>query len=208
MIFVTVGAQMPFDRLVKAVDDWAADRGRRDVFAQIGPTPWRPSHIQWKPFLTPAEFREKVLAATVVVAHAGMGSIITALEVGKPILVMPRSGALMETRNDHQLATARQFLAQGRTAVAFDERELVEKLDRIGELGAGQKISTEASPLLLSVLRSFASRGTFPRPTGVALPERFADMPFGDREVVPAKRTGDRAVAVLGGPRGGAGRGL
>ena len=43
MIFVTVGAQMPFDRMCKAVDAWAAKRGRSDVFAQIGETEWRPS---------------------------------------------------------------------------------------------------------------------------------------------------------------------
>ncbi len=35
MIFVTVGEQLPFDRLVRAVDEWAAASGK-EVFAQIG----------------------------------------------------------------------------------------------------------------------------------------------------------------------------
>ena len=104
MIFVTVGAQMAFDRLVRTVDEWAATRGRKDVFAQIGPTEWRPRHIEWVAFLPPEDFRKRVADATMVVAHAGMGSIITALELGKPILVMPRRGHLQETRNDHQVA--------------------------------------------------------------------------------------------------------
>ena len=91
-------------------------RGRRDVFAQVGPTDLRPRHIEWAPFIEPAEFRERVRACSAMVAHAGMGSILTAMEFGKPILVMPRRGALMETRNDHQVATARRFLALGRIA--------------------------------------------------------------------------------------------
>lgn len=76
MIFVTVGAQMPFDRLVKAVDHWAKEKGRGDVFAQIGPTEWRPSHIEWTQFLTSAEFFEKFEAADAIVA---LGSSPTVL---------------------------------------------------------------------------------------------------------------------------------
>ena len=108
MIFVTVGAQMPFDRLVKAVDQWAASQGRGDV-AQIGSTDYRPSAIQWTRFLDPEKFKHRFETAKVVVAHAGTGSIITALQLGKPILVMPRRANLRETRNDHQVATADRF---------------------------------------------------------------------------------------------------
>ena len=92
MIFVTVGAQMPFDRLVRAVDEWAGQSGTRDVFAQIGTTDLRPRHIEWVSFLQPAEFLERVRAARLIIAHAGMGSILTALGLGKQILVMPRRG--------------------------------------------------------------------------------------------------------------------
>ena len=35
LIFVTVGAQMSFDRLIGWVDDWAVAVGRDDVVAQI-----------------------------------------------------------------------------------------------------------------------------------------------------------------------------
>lgn len=154
-IFVTVGAQMSFDRLVRAIDQWAAERGRADVFAQIGPTTLRPRHIQWARFLSPAEFRARVGAAGSVVAHAGMGSIIAALEAGVPILVMPRRGSLGETRNDHQVATAERFLALGRVAVARDETELPGKLDQLGSLAPCRRIGPGAQPDLISALRSF-----------------------------------------------------
>lgn len=175
MILVTVGAQMPFDRLVRAVDAWAGSRlGERtarrndgDVFAQIGPTPLRPRHLQWAHFLTPAEFRAKVQLATLLVAHAGMGSILTALEIGRPILVMPRRGDLHETRNDHQVATAKRFAAQGRVSVAMDEHELVLQLNRLiggtepARLRAPSvpQISRFASPELIEAVRAFIANG-------------------------------------------------
>lgn len=155
MIFVTVGAQMPFDRMVRAVDEWAAAGGRRDVFAQIGPTEWRPRHVEWTGFLDPDQFRERVKGARVLVAHAGMGSILTALEAGKPILVMPRRGDLKETRNDHQVATAKQFLALGRVSVAMDETELPARLDELDRIAASEPISRHASPRLLEAVRNF-----------------------------------------------------
>lgn len=162
MIFVTVGAQMSFDRMVRAVDRWAGNSGRGDVFAQIGPTDWKPTHIQWTNFIQPPEFRNRVRQADVVIAHAGMGSIITALELGKPIIVMPRRGELRETRNDHQLATAKQFLAQGRIIVAFDENHLIEKLDQLADFRATERISPKASPRLLAAIRSFVLTGALP----------------------------------------------
>lgn len=162
MIFVTVGAQMSFDRLIRTVDQWAANHARHDVFAQIGPTSYRPAHIEWSQFIPPEEFRKRVAAADIVVAHAGMGSIITALELGKPILVMPRRGHLNETRNDHQVDTARQFLAQGRIHVAIDESELSQRLDNLDELknaGIVADTSKVASPELIVALRQFIHFG-------------------------------------------------
>ncbi|MFG0274867.1 MAG: glycosyltransferase [Phycisphaerales bacterium] len=155
MIFVTVGAQMAFDRLIGAVDAWAGERDRNDVFAQIGPSELTPSHMQWTNFLDPPAFRKRVQEADAIVAHAGMGSILTALEVGKPILVMPRLGRLRETRNDHQVATAERFLEMGRVAVAMDETELPSALDRLSALECGERISRWASPELLGALRAF-----------------------------------------------------
>ena len=119
MIFVTVGIQTPFDRLLRTVDDWAGLRCRAGVFAQVGESGYRGRHIITAKFLAPLEYRRRVETAQFVVAHAGMGSIITALELGKPIIVMPRRGDLSETRNDHQIATAKHFIQHPGIAVAL-----------------------------------------------------------------------------------------
>ncbi|OAB63386.1 hypothetical protein AY599_18775 [Leptolyngbya valderiana BDU 20041] len=153
MIFVTVGAQMAFDRMIRAVDQWAKDAGRTDVFAQIGPAEYLPEHIEHTGFLEPPQFAERARAADVIVAHAGMGSIITALTMGKPILVMPRRGDLRETRNDHQVATARRLSELGKVAVAMDEKELIERLGRLEELRATGAIGPNAQDSLIAAVR-------------------------------------------------------
>ncbi len=148
---------MSFKRLVSAVDEWAVTRGRRDVVAQIGPTDWRPQHLEWVHFLDPQEYREHCQAANFIVAHAGIGSIITALEYGTPVLVMPRRADLGETRNDHQLATANYFGMRGWVSVAMNQYELVAKLDDSNNLGAPPRIGPYASAELLTTIRMFVN---------------------------------------------------
>jgi len=155
VIFLTVGAQMPFDRLVRAVDDWAVSRSRTDVFGQIGAAGYTPRGIKHCEFLEPADFVRRVSEAQVIVAHAGMGSIITALTSGTPIVIMPRRAKLRETRNDHQFATAQRFAARDGVYVAMDERELCLALDRVEELSANAPIGAEASDRLINRIRSF-----------------------------------------------------
>jgi UDP-N-acetylglucosamine transferase subunit ALG13 len=153
MIFVTVGTQKPFDRLIRTVDEWAGARGTTDVFAQIGPSAYCPRHISAEPFISPVEFTRRVASAAVVIAHAGMGSIITALELGKQIIVLPRRANLGEHRNDHQIATAKRFAEQGRILAAFDEQELFDKLDHLRR--KDEPLIAGASPRLIATIRTF-----------------------------------------------------
>ena len=159
MIFVTVGAQMPFVRLVRAVDEWAGSRCRNDVFAQTGPTEWCPENIEWCRFLDPLEFNRLFEKADLIVSHAGMGTILTALQHGKPIVVMPRRGDLRETRNDHQLSCARRFAEIGKIAAVENESELMQRLDAADEIGEPSRINAQASPEILRALRKFVEAG-------------------------------------------------
>jgi UDP-N-acetylglucosamine transferase subunit ALG13 len=155
MIFVTVGTQGQFDRLIRKVDEWAGARGRADIFAQTGPSDYHAEHMRTERFIEPTEFRRRVESASLVIAHAGMGSIITALELGKQIIVMPRRANLGEHRNDHQLATAKRFAEQGRILVAFSEQELVDKLDHLQVTDEAERLGDQASPHLIDTIRMF-----------------------------------------------------
>jgi UDP-N-acetylglucosamine transferase subunit ALG13 len=155
MIFVTVGTSTPFDRLIRTIDEWAGSRKRDDVFAQIGLSDYKPKNIEAVKLLNPADFSGHFNAAQFVVAHAGMGTIITALEIGKPLVILPRRAHFNETRNDHQFATAQQFSRQRGIIVALNEEELIHKLDQADIAPVTSQIGSEASPGLISALRSF-----------------------------------------------------
>ena len=164
MIFVTVGSDLPFDRLVRHVDTWAAKHRRTDVFAQIGRTEYRPANIGFSKFLEPPEFSHRMACASALVAHAGMGTILSALRLQKPIIVFPRRTEFREVRNEHQLSTARYLSKTGKIRVALDEEELLQQLDRIDSLRPSAHISEFANEELLDFIRSFVvPRDTSPQ---------------------------------------------
>lgn len=154
-IFVTVGAQMPFDRLVTAMDLWAAAHPHHRVIAQIGASELTPAHLEWRRFLTPGEFERRCDAAEAVVGHAGTGTILAALERGKPIVVMPRRAELRETRNDHQLATAKRFAEIAGVSIAWNERELGRALERLEEARPTLSLAREARGLIVQRIAAF-----------------------------------------------------
>ena len=159
MIFVTVGHQMPFDRLVAAVDRWAAETGagRDEVFAQIGTGGAAPRHIEHAARLGPDEFRRRLTDADAIVAHAGMGTILSAIELGRPLLVLPRRAHLGETRTDHQVATARHFADAGYVLAADTEDEIATRMDELRTFRPRSTIGAAAEPRLIERLRKFAA---------------------------------------------------
>ncbi len=156
MILVSVGTQLPFDRMVRAIDDWAVRSGKVEVVAQVGRSTYEPKAIRAFPFLSPAEFRTLQEEADFHVAHAGMGSILTALEFRKPIVIMPRDHERGEHRNGHQLATAKRFMDTPGVHVAMDVDELVPMLDKLHTMtAAAAPLSLESPRELTQRLRSF-----------------------------------------------------
>jgi UDP-N-acetylglucosamine transferase subunit ALG13 len=155
MIFLSVGSQMPFDRLVKAVDCWSGQRNRNDIFGQIGRGKFRPSIIQWERFLDPSKFHGLFRAARAIVSHAGTGCVLTALQYGKPILVLPRQATLGETTSEHQLHFVERLQEFKSIAVAVDERDLWAKLDVLDEMIGQKTIDSCASKDLVNSLRAF-----------------------------------------------------
>lgn len=160
MIFLTVGTQEPFDRLVRAVDAWAATCDV-PVFGQLGrltSDSYRPTNFPFESFISADEFQERVEASRMMVGHAGMGSIISALTYGKPLLMMARRASLGEHRNEHQLATAARFSGRPGIHVAADAEAVGPLIDRLIDTAnapAGSQIAPHASPDLLGAIQDF-----------------------------------------------------
>lgn len=128
MIFLTTGTQLSFDRLVRAVDEWV-DKTQPScaVFGQVLPAlqdPYIPQNFETKARLSPAEYAEVFSKARLIISHAGMGTILTALTQGKQICIMPRQIKYGEHRNDHQLATVERLGEHPGLFKARDEQDL------------------------------------------------------------------------------------
>jgi UDP-N-acetylglucosamine transferase subunit ALG13 len=155
-IFATVGTQLPFDRLISAIDHWAS-RHRADVFAQTGASSLQPKHIAWKDFIDSGEANARIHSADLVIAHAGMGTILTRLETGLPMIVMPRRATLGEHRNDHQIATARRLSHLPGLWVVDDEEDLRARMSAFGPPIETPSINSVASPSLIAAIQEFVS---------------------------------------------------
>ena len=130
-LFLTVGAQMPFDRLVSAVDAWAQKHPQDEVFAQVGDSDISPEFIRAERFLAPPAFARACADADAIIGHAGTGTIFSAIEHQKPLVILPRRASRRETRNDHQVATARAFDGRRGLFVAWETDELPNRLEAL-----------------------------------------------------------------------------
>jgi len=130
VIFASVGTQLPFDRLIKALDDWVGEHNEETVFAQIGNSDYKPVNFEYSESLSPSEFQLRFGNARLIVAHAGMGTILQCLDVSKPLIIMPRRSDMGEHRNDHQMATAEKFKRFNNVCVVEDQNQLWEALDK------------------------------------------------------------------------------
>ena len=135
MIFLTVGTQFPFDRLVQAIDKALAEgRLNEEVFGQVGRLGqgnYRPRHFPTVEHLDKEQFEEQMNRAVRIIGHAGMGTITAALERRKPLLVMPRRKRYGEIVNDHQVPIAREFARAGYLLAAQDVTDLPDKLTQL-----------------------------------------------------------------------------
>lgn len=160
MIFVTIGTQEPFDRLVKAVDEVFPQLADKDIIVQASLKNYKPINFKTTVFLNPIEYNNIFERADLIIGHAGMGTIFSALMKKKPLIVMPRLYKNGEHRNEHQLFTVRKFASYNYFQTAEHEnilKKLIlsnnrEKLIPIANLGEF------ASEELIHSIKSFIDK--------------------------------------------------
>jgi UDP-N-acetylglucosamine transferase subunit ALG13 len=157
-IFVVVGTQEPFDRMVKTIDLWARNNSTHSIFAQISRAEYKPEFIGFTDFISPELFDQHFNEADLIVSHAGMGTIISALRHSKPIIVMPRLASMHEHRNDHQLATAKSFEKLGYVKAVYSEKELYNELNTAESIVPAPVIGPGASNELINTLKNFIEK--------------------------------------------------
>lgn len=131
MIFVTVGTQLTFDRLISSVDEWASKNLDHTVVVQSGVSDFKPEFCDIKEYVEASEWEQLFNDAEFIIAHAGMGTILKCLDANKPLIIMPRQASLGEHRNDHQLATVSKFTNIPGVFVVNDKDSLFKSIDTI-----------------------------------------------------------------------------
>lgn len=147
MIFVTVGTnEAAFDRLLEAIE--ALPKGD-EIVVQYGSSSIRPSNAaQCHDFMPFDDLLDKMRRARVVVTHAGIGSIMSALACGKRPVVVPRLERFREAVDDHQLPVARRLEGSGLVTLVEDLATLGVAVATAGDsvdvaLGADERLVHE-----------------------------------------------------------------
>jgi UDP-N-acetylglucosamine transferase subunit ALG13 len=119
LLFATVGATLPFDRLVAAVAQLKAEGSITErTIIQTGIGGLAPDGLEVHETLPFDKVQTLVKTASIVVCHGGTGSIITALREGCHVIAMPRLSEHAEHYDDHQSEITDAFEKRGLISVA------------------------------------------------------------------------------------------
>lgn len=148
---------LPFDRLVRAVDEWAGENRHEQVFIQIGDGAYEPRYASYMRIIPMTDYRDRLGECDLFVAHVGMGSILQALQYRKQALMLPRIQAMREITTDHQLHTAARFATRPGLVIVDDVHALKAGMTRLLNAPAAVEpgVGDAASPELLSGVRGF-----------------------------------------------------
>lgn len=130
MVFVVLGTQkFQLNRLLKELDRCVKEEKLTDeIFAQIGHSDYLPKNFSYEKFLDKDEFDAKIQEADLIIAHSGVGTIITSLQANRPVLVYPRLAKYHEHVDDHQIQIAEAFEKKNYVMCCREEESLVDKI--------------------------------------------------------------------------------
>jgi len=155
LIFVTVGTSVPFDRLMAAL----AVLEDEELIVQTGNSAHVPAAARAVRFMPYDEVVATVRRARAVVAHAGVGTVLTCLAAGKVPYVMPRLAAFREAVDDHQVVFARRMADAGLVRLVDHPDELALQLRNGHEAGT---VTARPAMELVTELRQYLEAAVAP----------------------------------------------
>lgn len=125
LLLATVGATLPFDRMVGMVEGLKARGGIPErVLIQTGVGGRAPQGLETVEVMNYADMQDALQQADVVVCHGGTGSLVTALRAGCRVIAVPRLHEMGEHYDNHQAEITRALAARGLISVANTVDEL------------------------------------------------------------------------------------
>ena len=150
MILVLVGTHnIGFDRLVQSADDLAALISET-VIIQKGSSTYIPRYAEFFDFASGKCIDDLAGNASVMITHAAAGSILLAILLGKPLVVVPRLKRFGEALDDHQQQLAKAIAVQYEAPVvnAVTGEDLFEGIQE----ACHRKIFTPGNSMLVQAL--------------------------------------------------------
>lgn len=132
LILILLGTQdKPFTRLLKAVDDLIEKKVIKEkVIAQVGHTKYETKNIEMFELIPLDKYEQIIKEADIVITHAGVGSILTAMGYDKKIIAAARLKEYGEHTNNHQLQILEELTKKGLIIRLDDFSKLEEALNK------------------------------------------------------------------------------
>lgn len=158
MILVILGTQdKPFTRLLEALDaQKKAGAIQDELIVQAGCTKLDTDSMKIFDLLPIDEFDALINDADVIITHAGVGSILSALKKGKKVIACARLAQYGEHTNDHQLQIQEEFARQGYLISCEDFSKIHEIINQLDEFSPNPYISTTEN--VVNTIRDFIQK--------------------------------------------------
>ena len=143
---------MPFQRMAKAVDDFAS-HSKEEVVVQTGYTDYDYRYAHAFQFCTKDEMQRYISEASILILQGGWGAISEAMEQHKRIVVIPRNDKTEHVHDQFQLVEKLDSL--GCVIAICDERLLAEAMEKAGTFEFKQINKGSAEGLIRDALQKW-----------------------------------------------------
>lgn len=146
MILVLLGTQNnSFHRLLEEIEENINNGNITDkVVVQAGFTKYESDKMKMFDMIPQEELHNLIKESDLVITHGGVGSIMSAVKMGKKVIAVPRLKKYAEHVNDHQLEIINTFKKQGIIIGINDVKELPQALIDVKKFsGTGTKSPQE-----------------------------------------------------------------
>ncbi|SEJ68968.1 UDP-N-acetylglucosamine transferase subunit ALG13 [Cyclobacterium xiamenense] len=112
-----------------------------EIIVQSGHTEVDSNYLTVKPFMSADDLLGLYKKARLIITHAGSGSILKAVKLGKKVIAIPRLAKYGEHVDDHQLEILREFERLGYLIAWREEDSLIDLLNRVEDFEPAPYVS-------------------------------------------------------------------